>query len=82
MAYPNVLSISGTVARAKEEGLPVSEYTLRRALHAGAIPCRRVGRTYLVAWSNVTKWILCEDGADNAPSLTEAGGVRRLEVGA
>lgn len=78
MAFPDVQTISGTVERAKAEGMPVSEYTLRRAIRNGSIPCRRVGRTYLIAWANVKRWLLCEDGADNTPIPVEGGGIRCL----
>ncbi|MCD8355065.1 MAG: hypothetical protein LUE11_00630 [Clostridia bacterium] len=76
-----ILTISETVSRAKSEGYPLSEYTLRRALRSGSIPCRTVGRKYLIAWQNVVKWLLCEDGQDNAPvALTPATvGIRRIE---
>lgn len=74
-----VSGIKGTVERARAEGYALSEYTLRRAVRSGAIPCRVVGRTYLLAWSNVLRWLLCEDGGDNAP-VSEGGGVRRIEV--
>lgn len=80
MAFPDIQSIGGTVQRAKAEGMPVSEYTLRRAIRSGSIPCRCVGRTYLVAWPNVKRWLLCEDGADNAPAPVASNGIRRLGV--
>lgn len=65
MAEKQILTIQETVARAKREGMPVSEYTLRRALRSGAIPCRTVGKKYLIAWKNVVRWLMCEDGQDN-----------------
>ena len=68
MPEKQILTIQETVSRAKQEGMPVSEYTLRRALRCGAIPCRTVGKKYLIAWKNVVKWLLCEDGQDNAPT--------------
>lgn len=66
-----ILNISETLARAEIEGIPISEYTLRRAIREGAIPCRIVGRTYLIAWSKFVKWIMCEDGSDNLISYEE-----------
>lgn len=60
-----ILNIQETLARAERNGFPISEYTLRRALRSGAIPCRIVGRTYLIAWSNFVKWLMCEDSSDN-----------------
>ena len=73
-------NFKGTIARAQSAGYTISEYTLRRAVRSGAIPCRVVGRTYLLAWSNVVRWLMCEDGSDNAP-VSDCGGIRRVEVG-
>lgn len=80
MTEKQILTIQETVARAKREGMPVSEYTLRRALRCGAIPCRTVGKKYLIAWQNVVKWLMCEDGQDNTQAdLTPASaGIRRV----
>ena len=82
MAEKQILTIQETVFRAKQEGMPVSEYTLRRAIKSGALPCRIIGRTYLIAWSNVKRWLMCEDGQDNKPiALAPAAtGIRRIEV--
>lgn len=80
MNEKQILTITETVIRAKQEGFPVSEYTIRRAVRSGAIPCRIVGKTYLIAWKNVLRWLLCEDGQDNVPlSAAPAGGIRRVE---
>lgn len=65
-----ILNIQETLARAEREGIPISEYTLRRALRSGVVPCRIVGRTYLIAWPNFVKWLMCEDGSDN-PTVVE-----------
>lgn len=80
MPEKSILSIQETVERSRQRGMPVSEYTLRRALHTGAIPCRIVGRKYLIAWSNVERWLLCNDGADNLPAPSVDNSVRRIEV--
>lgn len=65
-AYFEVLKINEAVARAKENGMPISEYTLRRAIRSGQLPCRIVGRTYLITWTNLVNWVSCADGCDNA----------------
>lgn len=62
-----IQNIQDTLQSAHESGIPLTEYTLRRAIRSGALPCRIVGRTYFISWSNVMKWLMCEDGADNAP---------------
>lgn len=65
MPEKTILSIQETVSRSREMGMPISEYTLRRAIHSGAIPCRVIGKKYLIAWQNVERWLMCVDGADN-----------------
>lgn len=63
--YTDVLKIRDAVARARESGMDISEYTLRRAIRAGQLPCRIVGRTYLISWQNLLKWVNCVDSNDN-----------------
>ena len=65
-----IQNIQETLRSAHEKGIPLTEYTLRRAIRSGALPCRIVGRTYFISWSNVMKWLMCEDGADNTPLST------------
>ena len=72
MPEKTILTIQETVERSRQNGMPLTEYTLRRALRSGAIPCRVVGRKYLIAWPNVEKWLLCSDGADNTPAAVYA----------
>ena len=57
----NVLTIREAVKRAKSEGLPVSEYTLRGWIRSGAIPVRRVGQKVLLFYPNLIKYLQCED---------------------
>ena len=65
LSHVEVLKIREAVARAKSMGMPVSEYTVRRAIRSGQLPCRIVGRTYLITWTNFMNWITCTDSADN-----------------
>ena len=44
----NILTIRQAVQRAKSEGLPVSEYTLRAWIKGGAIPVRTAGHKALL----------------------------------
>ena len=60
-----VLKIREAVNRAKSMGINISEYTVRRAVRSGQLPCRIVGRTYLITWANFIDWITCANGADN-----------------
>lgn len=79
-----IQNIQETLACARELGIPLSEYTLRRALKSGVLPCRIVGRTYFISWSNVMRWLMCEDGSDNSPvpstSVATKSGIRRITV--
>lgn len=78
---PNVLTIREAVQRAKADGLPVTEYALRRWLKTGAIPVRNVGSKALLFYPNLVRFLQCEDGADNAPATNEAvPGIRRVDM--
>ena len=77
----NVVTIRGAVARAKAEGLPVSEYTLRGWIRAGVIPIRHAGSKMLLYYPNLVRYLQCEDGGDNSPATVAAAGIRRVEVG-
>ena len=62
----NVMNMKQTVERAKASGINISEYTLRRIIQSGELPCRIVGRTYLISWEKLVAWATCADGCDNA----------------
>lgn len=66
----DILKIRDAVIRAKSCGMDISEYTLRRAIHSGKIPCRIIGKTYLISWQNLVKWVTCETGCDNPAKPT------------
>lgn len=78
---PNVLTIREAVERAKADGLPVSEYTLRQWVKTGAVPARWVGQKALLFYPNLVRYLQCEDGGDNAPApLVIPAGIRRADV--
>ena len=60
----DILKIKEAAQRAKEYGMSISEYTIRRAIRSGQLPCRVIGRTYLISWKNFVEWATCEDGGD------------------
>ena len=64
-----VMTIREAVARAKEEGLPVSEYTLRTWVKCGLIPIRRAGCKQLIYYPNLVRYLQCEDGGDIQPAM-------------
>ena len=65
----NVVTIRGAVARAKADGLPVSEYTLRGWIKAGLIPVRHAGSKQLLYYPNLVRYLRCEDGWDPTPAM-------------
>ena len=74
----DVLTVREAVRRAGKEGLPVTEYSLRRWIKTGALPVRSVGNKALLFYPNLVRFLQCEDGADNAPT-PPAGGIRRVD---
>lgn len=59
---PNVVTIREAVRRAKADGLPVSEYTLRQWVRTGAVPTRKVGQKALLFYPNLVRYLQCEAG--------------------
>lgn len=77
----SVMTIREAVQRSKADGMPVSEYTLRRWIKSGAIPVRKVGQKVLLYYPNLIKYLQCEDGKDNQPAIVaENPGIRRIEI--
>ena len=76
---PNVVTIREAVQRAKADGIPVSEYTLRQWVRTGAIPTRKAGQKTLLFYPNLVRYLQCEDDADNTP-VPAAPGIRRVDM--
>lgn len=77
---PNVLTIREAVQRAKADGLPISEYTLRQWVRTGAIQTRKVGQKVLLYYPNLVRYLQCEDGCDNKPAtVTVFPAIRRVD---
>lgn len=76
----NVLTIREAVTRCKEEGLTVSEYALRGWVKSGEIAARKVGQKSLIYYPNLVRYLQCADDTAHAPTVTDSGGIRRLEV--
>lgn len=76
----DVLTIKEAVQRSKNEGLPVSEYTLRRIVKSGLVPIRRVGQKTLLYYPNLVRYLTCADGADNTPDVAVPTGIRRVDL--
>ena len=63
----DMLTIRQAVDRARQEGIPVSEYTLRRWVKSGAVPVRTAGLKKLLYYPNLVRYLQCVDGCDNQP---------------
>lgn len=64
----NVVTVRQAVQRAKSDGLPVSEYTLRLWIKAGSVPVRKAGTKLLIFYPNLVRYLQCADGSDNQPA--------------
>lgn len=82
MAESDINTVPKLAQRAKADGLPVSEYTIRRLIKKGALPARYIGPKPLASYSALVRYFSCVDGCDNAPiSASQAAGIRRVDVG-
>ena len=72
----DVLTIREAAQRARSEGLPVSEYSLRVWVKTGSIPVRSVGNKSLLYYPNLVSFLRCEDGGDN----TTPQAIRKVDV--
>lgn len=76
----DVLTIKEAAQRAKEEGLPISEYGLRCLVRSGKLPVRKIGSKALIYYPALVRYLRCEDGADNTPEVVDTPGIRRVEL--
>ncbi len=74
---PDVVTPREAVHRLKMDGMPVSEYTLRRWIKAGEIPTRRAGTKILLYYPNLVSYL---KGGGEARPIAEAPGIRRIGV--
>ena len=78
---PNVVTVREAVKRAKQDGFPVSEYTLRQWIRTGVVPVRKAGTKILIFYPNLVRYLRCEDGGDNKPATVAAAhGIRRINL--
>ena len=73
----DVVSIREAVQRARSEGMPVSEFSLRRWIKTGAVPVRKAGNKMLLYYPRLVEFLTCADGGDIRP-LQESGKIRRI----
>lgn len=71
----SVVTIREAVQRAKADGLPVSEYTLRMWVRSGAIPARKVGQKALIFYPNLVAYLRCDGSSAGVSNTTGTAGV-------
>lgn len=59
-----VMTVQQVVVRAKQDGYPISEFTLRRWLRRGEIPYRMAGKKILIYYPHFVSYITCMTCAD------------------
>ncbi len=81
MAESDINTIPKLAQRAKADGLPISEYTIRRLIRQGALPARYIGPKAVASYSALVRYFSCADGCDNTPATAGTGfGIRRVEL--
>lgn len=81
MALPDIVTVPQHAKRAKAEGIPISEYTIRRLIKQGIIPARYIGNKPVFSYAALLRYLSCEDGSDNNPTTVVAlGGIRRIDL--
>ena len=61
----DIVTVRQAVERSRQDGFPVSEYTLRQWIKTGVIPIRKAGNKALIFYPNLLRYIRREDGKDN-----------------
>lgn len=81
MVKSDIGTVPQHAARAKEDGVPVSAYTIRRLIKQGIIPVRYIGTKPVFSYAALMRYLSCEDGADNAPATVAAAlGIRPVDL--
>lgn len=68
MATSDIGTVPQHAKRAKAEGIPVSEYTIRRLIKQGIIPARYIGPKPVFSYAALMRYLSCADGCDNMPA--------------
>lgn len=81
MAQSDINTVPKLAQRAKADGLPVSEYTIRHLIRQGILPARYIGPKAVASYSALVRYFSCADGCDNTPATAGTGsGIRRVEL--
>ena len=74
----NLLSIHETAARAKAEGLPLSEKAIRKFVKSGELPAVQTGKKALIFFPNVIEFV--KSGNNQQEQTEQIGKIRPLRV--
>ncbi len=78
---PDIDTVPQLARRAKEDGLPISAYTIRKLIKQGIIPARYIGNKPIVSYTALIRYLSCEDGCDNQPAtVADVSGIHRIEI--
>lgn len=80
MSVPDINTVPKLAKRAKSDGLPISEYTIRRLIKQGLIPARYIGQKPLASYSAIVRYFSCEDGCDNPATVAAVSGIRHVDL--
>lgn len=82
MVESDINTIPKLAQRAKADGLPISEYTIRRLIRQGTLPARYIGPKAVASYAALVRYFSCVDGCDNTPvaTMSTASGIRRVEL--
>ena len=82
MAESDIKTVPKLAQKAKENGLPVSEYTIRKLIRQGILTARYIGPKAVASYSALVRYFSCVDGCDNAPATEiPVAGIRRVDAG-
>lgn len=80
MTKPDINTVPNLAKRAKADGLPISEYTIRRLIRQGTLPARYIGPKAVASYSALVRYFSCADGCDNSSAIVDTAlGIRRIE---
>lgn len=63
---PDLVTVEEAAARFKEQGVPVSAYSVRRLIRSNQVPARLVGGRWLISWRRLNDYLTFSDGGESS----------------
>lgn len=76
----DVCTIREATARAKNEGMHISEHAIRHWVKTGAIPSRKIGVKSLIFYPNLLRYLQCEDFNSELAPTPEIPGIHPVII--